>query len=467
MKSTFLKIYPIIITLLLLTGVFFAPGCRDKLNLKPESKIVIPESVEDLEKILDNTNIVNFTPGLLQISADEYFIPELDLWQSLPTSTSRNAPIWSKDIYAGEAAIVDWRAIYSTVFYANNVIDLIETRDISNDPDRKRIKGWALFTRAYAFYALVSTFSKAYEATSAASDLGIPLKLTAGIDEIAMRSSVKESYDQIIKDVLASSDLLQQDIIPGKRNRPSKVAAFALLARVYLSMRNYEQAEMYASRSLAIYSTLTSFQTLNKTSQIPFTFDAEEVIYFSRILNEYNELILARPTNTYGISPDLINLYDPSDLRLKIYFQKNTLNNYNIKPINTANAFPFTGLATDEMYLIKAECLSRRGEKSEAMELLNKLLKTRWDPDGTAYQDVLASSQEASLDEILKERRRALVFRSVRWTDLKRLNLEGRNIKITRKIEGQIYELMPNSPLYVLPIPDDEITLSGIQQNLR
>jgi len=47
------------------------------------------------------------------------------------------------------------------------------------------------------------------------------------------------------------------------------------------------------------------------------------------------------------------------------------------------------------------------------------------------------------------------------------LNKEGASLTLYRKINGQSYTLEPNSYLYTLPIPPDEISLSGISQNKR
>ena len=127
--------------------------------------------------------------------------------------------------------------------------------------------------------------------------------------------------------------------------------------------------------------------------------------------------------------------------------------------------YAFTGLATDEVYLIKAECAARRNDVTTAMNYLNNLLVTKW-KTGTFVPYTATSSQDA-LNEILTERRKELVWRAIRWVDIKRLNKEGANITLTRILNGQTYTLPPNSPLYEMPIPSDEISLSGIQQNPR
>jgi tetratricopeptide (TPR) repeat protein len=446
-------------------------ACTGKLDLKPDSAIILPKTARDLELILDNTEIMNHTPGLAHISADEYFIPSQQLWQSVGSPTARNAHIWAKDIYEGESNVKDWAGQYNTIFYCNNVLDILAHQDITNDAERKRLKGWALFARAYTFYSLLSIFAKPYDAATASADLGIPLKLNANIDEVEPRSSVQQSYDQLIADAKQSIGLLQQDIIKGKPNQPSKVAAYAFLARVFLSMRKYEQAEIYADQSLAIHAKLTDFNTLSKTGNAWTSSSlSEELLYYSGGYPTYSAISIALNLN-YGVSMELINLYDKADLRLPIYFQVNKDGNYNIKNINTHSSFPFTGLATDEVLLIKAECLARRGQTEASMDIVNQIGVKRWNPNATTpakpYPNMTASSPEMALEKVLTERRKALVWRSVRWIDLRRLNLEGRNITPTRKLGDQVYTLPPNSPLYVLPIPDDEIALSGVVQNVR
>ena len=136
-----------------------------------------------------------------------------------------------------------------------------------------------------------------------------------------------------------------------------------------------------------------------------------------------------------------------------------------MKGTYTGSAFPFTGIATDEVYLMRAECNVRLGNLSTATRDLNHLLLNRFKA-GT-YKPVQYNNAQDLLVLILKERRKELLWRGLRFLDLRRLNLEGYGITPSRTVGGNTYVLLPNSPLYVLPIPDDEIAASGIQQNKR
>ena len=64
-----------------------------------------------------------------------------------------------------------------------------------------------------------------------------------------------------------------------------------------------------------------------------------------------------------------------------------------------------------------------------------------------------------------QERRKELIFRGLRWIDIKRLNLEGANIEQRRFLDGKEYILEPNSNRYALPLPDDIIRLTWMEQN--
>jgi len=132
---------------------------------------------------------------------------------------------------------------------------------------------------------------------------------------------------------------------------------------------------------------------------------------------------------------------------------------------NGAGLAPFNGLAVDEVLLIKAECLVRRYRLDEASTLMNRLLINRYKKD--EYQQVIFSDPHNALNFVLTERRKELIWRCLRWDDIKRLNKERANIVLTRIVGENIYRLEPNSNRYVFNIPQDEINRSGITQNIR
>lgn len=434
------------------------------LNKKPSTGIVAPTTLSDFTALLDNTVFLNCTGGLGQLSADEYVVSDAN-WQTA-TATERNAYIWAKDIYAGDLNIPDWNGLYTQVFYANSVLDGLSRSDSLATGQGQYIKGWALFTRAFAFYDIARTFCKSYHSNTAATDLGIPLRLSPGIDNVQQRATLQQTYDQILSDLKVAATLLPISRPASNFNRPSRSAAYALLARIYLDMNDYVLAESFADQSMSLYSSLIDYNLINASATTPFSISNDELIYNTRQVIAYQNFTLTTTGSKGKIPSDLINLYQNGDLRLTIYFTRGSDGTYSKKRGYTGNGnYTFTGLATDELYLIKAECLVRRSQTGEALNRLNQLLIKRYTK--ASFIPVTASSAAEALLIIMKERRKELVWRGTRWNDLKRLNQEGANITLSRTVNGATYTLPPNDARWVMPIPADEIALSNILQNPR
>jgi starch-binding outer membrane protein, SusD/RagB family len=240
--------------------------------------------------------------------------------------------------------------------------------------------------------------------------------------------------------------------------RPSRSSAYALLARTYLSMRRYDSCLKYADLALQIKSTLVDFNTLSVSASYPFRrYSPEDMFDDVTVQSNYYA-----SSKYYGrIDSTLYNSYEDNDLRKVIYF-KTEADGYSFKG-SYARSIPFIGIATDEVYLMRAECYARLGNTDAALNDLNTLLVTRW-AAGT-FVPFTASSAPDALAIILQERRKELLFRSLRWMDIKRLNKDGAGIILTRVISGTTYTLPPNDNRYALALPADIIRLTGMPQN--
>lgn len=365
----------ILFTLLIISGCDKA----DFLDTKPSSSILEPKTISDFQQLLeDNAFTMNYTGALAQMGADDYYVSDADY--ETATITERNSYIWAKDIYGGEVAIPDWDKLYKQVFTANVVLDGLSNNKLDETSDGLYLKGWALFCRAYAFYDLTRTFCKPYDEMTASTDLGIPLRLSSNIDYLEQRASLKETFDQIFSDLIISEDLLPSERSSSNFNRPTKIAVFALLSRIYLDMRRYEEAEIYADKCLELYDNLIDYNSANVTAVTPFSNTNDELIFFSRQVLSYSTFTINTASTKSKISPELLNLYQEGDLRKALYYRVLSDGTYGKKRgYNGPGNYHFTGLATDEIYLIKAECLARKNQTELAMEWLNKLLIMRYD----------------------------------------------------------------------------------------
>lgn len=431
---------------------------KDFLDRKSDKSLLVPQTLADFQALLDNLNTMTPAPGFNLISSDDFY--NIDGLAALVTARERNAYLWAKDVYQGAASITDWSTPYQQVFYANIVLDNLDEVRVTpeNQATWNRIKGSALFYRAYAHFNLAGEFCRPYTPGGDNSGPGIPIRLTSDVNVISERRTVDYTYARIISDLKEARDLLPY--APGIKSRPSGAAADAMLARVYLAMGDYTNALTSASACLQQFSALLDFNRLDTASATPLprplSAGNDEVIFYSTAL----QFSFSVSAYTLGDSV-LLGAYAPGDLRRKIFF--NAKGNY--KGSYTGDSGFFTGLTTAELWLIRAECEARAGETEKAMDDLNTLLVKRWKG---AYTPLTAASSQEALAIVLAQRRKELVNRGTRWTDLRRLNQDPAfAITLRRIVGGTVYELPPDDPRYVFPIPDDEISASGIEQNER
>ncbi|RZL20116.1 MAG: RagB/SusD family nutrient uptake outer membrane protein [Pedobacter sp.] len=431
------------------------------LDEKPKRSLVVPTTIQDLQAILDNAEILNgtvtgVTPNIGEASADNYYLTFSD-WQGRP-EIERNAHVWAGQIYENNTSI-DWNRPYRAVYYANVVLDALPElkKHGSNYLEIDRIEGAALFHRAYMFYCLASIYGEVYSATD--DKLGIPIKITSDLNEKIKRSTLPETYNQIIGDLNKAVELLPETEL--YKTRPTKTAAHALLSRIYLSMNDYDKSLLHASAALDKFNILLDFNTLTASAAFPIQRFNNETIYYS-IVNSS-----ALWSTRHKVDETLFALYHSNDLRRTVYFRVNADGSKIFKGSYNGSSLLFSGIATDELLLNRSECLARKDEKDIALSDLNTLLKARF-KTGT-FTPVTATTASEALSKILLERRKELVFRGIRWSDLKRLN-EDANFAttITRSLNGTTYTLPPKSSKYILPIPDDVIAANpGMPQNQR
>jgi len=440
----------------LLMGALVLPSCKKWLDAKPDKKLVVPSAVEDLQALLDNTDIMSFSsPAISEMTTDDYWLMDGDLAALSPQENA--VYTWKNDIYFNGFPN-DWSNAYNPIYFANICLEEIGkiSKTAQNENAWNNVKGSALLYRGKCLLEAAWIWSKAYDASTAATGDGIPLRLSSDFNETSVRASLENTYQQIISDISASVPLLPET--PFHVMRPSKAAAYGYLARVYLSMRKYDSCYKYSSLALERKHDLLDYATVDGSARYPFGRFSKEVIMHSSMLTMYNNL----ENSIARVDTALYESYNDHDLRKKLYFKSFGDGTFSYRG-SYARRTPFNGIATDELYLMHAECSARMGDKTSALNDLNTLLVNRYEK-GT-FIPLEAAEANAALELVLIERRKELLFRGLRWMDIKRLNLEGANIKQFRKPNGQSLELAPNANYYALPIPPDIISLTGMRQN--
>lgn len=258
------------------------------------------------------------------------------------------------------------------------------------------------------------------------------------------------------------------------KERPTKQAGYALMARIFLIMGDYSQALNYADSCLSITSSLLDYNDLESSASFPFSNSAvkeTEVLFTSGLINYHGGLVFTpvQPTRA-KVDSVLYNSYEDYDLRKTIFFREASPSGFRFKGSYFGQLDHFAGIAVDEILLIRAESFVRLGFLQNAEKDMVNLLENRFSRDfnGDYVPSEIKADQNLFLDFILKERRKQLVFRGIRWSDLRRLNKERPYLEVKRNVNGEEYVLLPNSAKYVYPIPEAVLGFNpGMSQNDR
>ncbi|MDR7130986.1 tetratricopeptide (TPR) repeat protein [Algoriphagus sp. 4150] len=456
MKHTTLSKIPGLL-LLVLAAVFGATACEDYLDEKPSKSQVIPTTLSELEGLLnDNALGMNkdLNPG--HMAVDDFELTPGAFMQL--SQLERNSYLWEPDPFLEDVSSV-WASYYRQIYNANLALEGLEKLKDgqSGNATIGHLRGKCLFTKAQAYFFLLQAYSDPYDPLSSDEKLGVPIRNTTDINIGSVRPSLEESYREAEQLLIQSLEYLPER--DESRKTPSRWAAYALMSRLYLIMGSYENALESADKALSIGDELFNYNDLNPDDIYPFPEFGME--------NIYNVTLGVRAfwTSTgTAVAADLYASYDSTDLRKYLFFEESPEEVMIFKGSYTGNYEKFSGYSVNELYLTKAECLARLGRFQAASETIDSLLRVRY-AEGE-YENVGEVLDTDLLGFILAERRKELVFRNIRWLDLRRLNNDEKFQKtLTRTIAGQSYSLEPESYKYVFPIPMDEIRLNGLIQN--
>ncbi len=442
----------IAVTVLALT----VANCDNYVDIQTEGKLT-PKETENYRYLLNNTRVYDITYGLIDVASDDIDLQNEAQITALSSSDFYrpflNLYKWSDTVYFEGEKDYNMESLYDALYYTNVIITEVMNSTNGTQAEKQAIKGEAQVHRAFIYLTLVNIFGKAYDATTSATDPGVPVFTTPTVSQDIKRASVKEVYDLILSDLNEATTSGLKPV--NTRNNvafPSQASAYALLARTYLYMRNYSEALANAEKALALQNTLINLADYEFAAYPNKRLDSELIL---SKFNGYSSYSYA--PSILGLSDELINTFDTNDLRYVLFTQPSTVFN---SAYTKGRAYAKEGLTGEsrnagptvpEMMLIKAECQARAGSGTAAMQTINALRVKRFRTG--QYVALTATDNKDALLKVLAERRRELMgCGGFRWFDLKRLNKEPELAKtITHRFSGQTVTLAPNGDRYQLP----------------
>jgi starch-binding outer membrane protein, SusD/RagB family len=442
---------------ILLLTLMVATGCDDFLERYP----------------LDTVNTENFYK-----TRDDAVAAINAAYQPLQRPKLHNMRMWTTDIIAGNSEVganpveandgietkdqarfittTDNRGVLDLyqgpapgILYANIVLQKVPSIDM-DETLKNRILGEAKFLRAYYYFILVRFFGD------------VPLILTPqtpGDDLRPARTPTSEVYTQIIKDLEEAIAQLprREEYADSDRGRASKGAAVGMLAKVYLTLGNWEKVvalcEQVRELGYMLNADYASNFNPDTENSIESLFEVQFVSPVNNFWDDENQSSWTTnfmgprdsPLTTVGWgwnqpTQEFVDSYEVGDLRkdVTIFYEggpqfdgkdyKSSMayvTGYNVRKFVLPASYVPTGssgsplnwpvLRYADVLLMKSEALNELGRTTDAEAPLNEVrARAGLDP-------VSGLNQEAFREKVLHERRMELAFEGHRWFDLVRV----------------------------------------------
>ena len=420
-------------------------SCDKFLDVAPKGYTLL-QTVEDYDQWLNDQALAINLPTQLNLLGDNVDIPAIS---TPPSSVTELTYTWAEQFSADlTLQPIFWGGHYGSINKYNTVIEGIEKATNGTDQQKNSLKAEALVGRAFEYLYLINEYGQPYDATTAASDPGVPFVTSHQVTQaVPPRISVQEVYDRIIADIKEALPAL-----PAKntqnRFRPDMAAAYSVLARAYLYKREYEKAKENAQ--LALQYTGAEMLDFNA---LPAN-EPKNTAISSMLDVIYGRSAVAIPMPTL----EFINTYDRRDQRFKWFRTTDAYQARGNTLFATFLTVPFFtnsnyGTSVQEMKLIIAEEYARNNNLRQALQQLNEIRIKRFPQ--AAYQPLESTDATVVLGWVLRERTFEFPFHGLRWFDMRRLDKENR-MGIVSRLDAKgnvVATLQPHSPRYTLQIP--------------
>lgn len=459
-------------------------------------------------------------------NGESHFLPSLDFISGEVIHTGpgfnwmKGEAQWLLHTNANSTTVFNfWYQRYHFVATSNAIINNVAASDFPETPQINRILGQAHAYRAWAYWRLVTTFSKGYIIGNPTTDPGVPLTDGLGISEGAPRGTVAEVYNQIENDIDSAIEFLKVASAPDNKSNISLNAAYGIKARVALSKGDWTTAATNAAlaregfplldeagwdigfNSVELSEVIWGSRIIDTESNffsayfyyISFMFNGGECRGNNKIIDielyedipatDYRNkawLPLAPNTNSaayngqggsFEVDPNYDDAASFDAAKAAIIAEYGATSRHNTHPYmnvkfkqsrpGTNNPDDVIYMRSSEMVLIEAEAKAMMNDISGAQDALDILASER----DSAFDKTAFTTQDALMDQIKFQRRVELwgegfgYHDKIRWDEGIDHTNSGASLNIYG--DGFIQERPSANDDWVFKIPQDEINANS------
>lgn len=369
----------------------------------------------------------------------------------------------------------DWNDLYNNINTCNIVINYVDQATDLSATRKNEMIGEASLIRALNHFQAVQLWGDCPIAKEAIFSIS-----SENFDEafdalFPARKPVAEVYAQIIADCLVA---IENAPDASNKFKANKMAANALLAKVYATMPNPDWAKVNQYCDVVIGGGYTLLPTFDHLFDSAHEGNAESIWEvngdgWGSPIGAWNTfMFLGTDWKKFNApSHTLVEAFENNGdtqrlastvTRAKVTWSDNYWASadypfaYKMRDTNGNQNFYIARLG--DILLLKAEALVSTGDVSGAMSLVNQV-RAR-----AGIASISASTQSDAVDKVLEERLMELAFEGDRWFDLKRM---GKAIQLLSQQKDGNGNVLPfasniNQNRLLWPIPQDKLDANAL-----
>ncbi|MCZ4501172.1 MAG: RagB/SusD domain protein [Marmoricola sp.] len=446
-----------ILKYILLPFILFIFGCSEFVTVGPPNTKIASDLVFADDNLANSAmaglySLMMETAGIANHSVTLYAGLSADEFRNY-SSSAASLEFSSNALIASNSNLVAlWSSAYQCIYHANLVLEGIEKSEKISQKTRSQLQGEARFIRAFCHFYLLNLWG----------DVPLVTSTDYKLNSSAKRIGKSDIYQQIIRDLQDSQNLLSAVYAAGTRLRPDKIAATALLSRVYLYKADWTAAEKEATKIIdnPVYKLEAELSKVFLSTSSEAIFQLAPVAPNRAVIDAVSFIIQSTPGNV-AINDELMLLFGKEDLR-KTAWTSSYLSGgtkyifpYKYKITNSDGVLKEynTVLRLAELYLIRSEARARLNDFAGAQQDLNKIRKR-------AGVDALYPNTMVSMLSAIESEKRVEFFAEWghRWLDLKRTpGFENQSITRAEELFSKTKINTWQSSDLLYPIPQSEL----------